>query len=97
VLLITASETTANLVATSIVYLAMFPNIQQKVYDEIKEVFNDDVQVDYDNIGSLKYLELVIKEILRLFSPIPISMRQTIDELDIGLDKPLAKGATILM
>lgn len=98
VLLITASETTANLVATAVVYLAIYKDIQQKVFDEIEEVFGDEsVEVDYDNIGKLKYLDMVIKENLRLFSPIPISMRQTIDELDIGLDKPLAKGATILI
>ena len=84
--------------ATAIVYLAIYQDVQQKVYDEICEVFHDEsVEVDYDNIGNLKYLDMVVKEILRLFSPIPMSMRQTIEELDIGLDKPLAKGATILI
>jgi cytochrome P450 len=98
VLLITASETTANLVATAIVYLAIFQDCQQKIIEEINEVFNDEsVEIDYDNIGKLKYLDMVIKEILRLFSPIPISMRQTIEELDIGLSTPLAKGATVLI
>lgn len=98
VLLITASETSANLVATTIIYLAINQDIQQKVYDEICEVFTDESpEVDYDNIGSLKYLEMVIKETLRLFTPIPISIRETIDELDIGLDKPLCKGAKIFI
>jgi cytochrome P450 len=98
VLLITASETSANLVGSTLVYLAIFQDVQQKVFDEISEVFSDEsVEVDHDSIGKLKYLDMVVKEILRLFSPIPISARQTIDELDIGLDKPLAKGATILI
>lgn len=98
VLLITASETTANLVATALIYLAMYPEIQQKVYEEICEVYPDEsVEVDCDNVGSMKYLEMVIKETLRLFSPIPISIRETIEELDIGLNKPLAKGAQILI
>ncbi|CRK94442.1 CLUMA_CG007949, isoform A [Clunio marinus] len=98
VILITASETTANLVATTIIYLAIYQDIQQKVYEEIFQVFNDEnIEVDYDNIGSLKYLEMVVKETLRLFSPIPISARETIDEFDIGLDKPLAKGAKIVL
>jgi cytochrome P450 len=95
-LLITGSETTSNLVATTIIYLAINQNIQQKLYDEIHEVFNDDsVAIDYDNIGSLKYLDMVVRESLRLFSPIPISIRETIDELDVGLDKPLSKGTNI--
>lgn len=95
-LLITASETTSNLVATTIVYLAINQDVQQKLYDEICEVYSDEsVEVDYDNIGSMKYLDMVVKESLRVFSPIPISIRETIDELDVGLDKPLSKGAQI--
>ena len=98
ILLLTASETSANLVATTIVYLAINQNVQQKVFDEIYDVYKDEnVQVDYESVGALKYLEMVIKETLRLFSPIPISARETIDELDIGLEKPLSKGATILI
>lgn len=97
-LLITASETSANLVATIIVYLAIFQGVQQKVFDEINHVFkNENEEVDYDSVGALKYLEMVIKETLRLFSPVPISARETFEELDIGLDKPLKKGATILL
>lgn len=96
VLLITASETTANLVATVIIYLAIHQDVQQKVYEEICEVYPDEsIEVDYDNVGALKYLEMVVKETLRLFSPIPISSRETIDELDIGIDSPLSKGASI--
>lgn len=97
-LLITASETSANLVATTLVFLAIHQDVQQKVYEEICEVYGDEsTEVDYDNIGSLKYLEMVIKETLRLFSPIPISIRETFEELDIGLVKPLIKGAHILI
>lgn len=98
VLLITASETTANLVATIIIFLAINQDVQQKVYDEICEVYSDEsIVVDYDNVASLKYLEMVVKETLRLFSPIPISARETIEELDLGLGKPLMKGASIFI
>lgn len=62
VLLITASETSANYVATTLVYLAIHQDIQQKVYDEICEVFPDDsVEVNWETLGSLKYLEMVLK------------------------------------
>lgn len=98
VLMITASETSANVVATIIVYLAIFQEIQQKVYDEICEVFTDDnVPIDYDNISSLKFLEMVYKETLRLFSPIPISGRELVDDLDMGFGEPLKKGANIFI
>lgn len=98
VLLITASETSANYVASTLVYLAIYQDVQQKVYDEIMEVFGDEnVEIDYDSLNKLKYLEMVMKETLRLFSPIPISIRETIDELDIGVGKPLSKGANIFI
>jgi cytochrome P450 family 4 len=62
VLLITASETSANYVATALVYLAIYQDIQQKVYDEICVVFHDDsVEVNWETIGQLKYLEMVMK------------------------------------
>jgi cytochrome P450 len=97
-LLITASETTANYVATTLILLAMNQDIQQKVYEEICEVFNtENVEVHYDSIGKLKYLEMVMKEALRLFSPIPISVRETTDKFDVGLDKPMEKGGTIFI
>lgn len=62
VLLITASETSANYVATALVYLAIYQDIQQKVVDEINSVFVDDsVEVNWETVGQLKYLEMVMK------------------------------------
>lgn len=62
VLLITASETSANYVATALIYLAIYQDIQQKVYDEICEVFSDEsVEVNWETVGQLKYLEMVMK------------------------------------
>ena len=45
----------------------MHPKIQEKVVDELREVYySDDVAVDYESIMKLNYLERVIKESLRL-------------------------------
>lgn len=52
--------------------LATHPDIQQRVADELKEVFySDDVEITYDNITKLDYLERVIKESLRLCPVVP--------------------------
>lgn len=97
-LLITASETSAHFVSTAMIYLAINQDVQQKVYDEICEVYSDDsVEVNYDNLGSLKYLEMVLKETLRLFSPVPFTFRETLEDFDIGLDKPLKKGSCVVI
>lgn len=51
--------------------LAMHENVQQRVLEEINEVFgpNKDFIIDNEKLSELKYVEAVIKETLRLFSP----------------------------
>lgn len=52
--------------------LATHPEIQERVVDEIKEVFySDEVEFSYDNLSKLNYLERVIKESLRLCPVVP--------------------------
>jgi cytochrome P450 family 4 len=52
--------------------LATHPEIQEKAYAEIEEVFySDEVDISYDNITKLGYLERVIKESLRLCPVVP--------------------------
>lgn len=40
---------------------------------------------------------MVLKESLRLLTPVPISARETTDKLDLGIGKPLEKGAKIVL
>jgi cytochrome P450 len=51
--------------------LAMHENVQHRLAEEIDEVFGEykDLIVDYEKLSELKYVEMVIKETLRLFSP----------------------------
>ncbi|KAG5681624.1 hypothetical protein PVAND_011040 [Polypedilum vanderplanki] len=53
--------------------LATHQEIQDRVAAEIKEVFySDDIEISYDNIVKLEYLERVIKESLRLCPVVPV-------------------------
>lgn len=49
----------------------MHENVQQRIIEEINEVFgeNKDLIIDNEKLSELKYVEMVIKETLRLFSP----------------------------
>lgn len=51
--------------------LAMHESVQERVFEEINEVFggNKDLIADNEKLSELKYVEMVIKETLRLFSP----------------------------
>lgn len=72
VLIYTGADTSTHLAAYTLVMLAMHPEVQQRVIEELKSVFvSRDVPVDYDSIKKLTYLETVIKETLRLFPVIP--------------------------
>lgn len=52
--------------------LATHSQIQDRVAAEIKEVFfSDEVEINYDNITKLEYLERVVKESLRLCPVVP--------------------------
>jgi cytochrome P450 family 4 len=51
--------------------IAMHGNVQQRLVEEINEVFgeNKDLIIDHEKLSELKYVEQCIKETLRLFSP----------------------------
>lgn len=65
--------------------LATHPEIQDRVADEIKEVFySDEVEISIDTLLKLEYLERVIKESLRLCPVVPVIGRETQAPIQIG-------------
>jgi cytochrome P450 len=70
--------------------LAMHDEVQEKLYQEISEIFeNDDVEVDNESIKRMKYLDLVVKETMRLFPVAPVIGRKVVQ--DLKLDGELLK------
>lgn len=53
--------------------IAMHEDVQHHIMREIDEVFGaeecKDLIVDYEKLSELKYVEMAIKEALRLFTP----------------------------
>lgn len=69
------NETTGLTLAFTILMLAMHPNIQEKVYQEIQS--NDGSgEPTYDTLSHLTYMEMVIKETLRHFAVGPVVGRK---------------------
>lgn len=65
--------------------LATHPEVQQKVVNELKEVFGTaGATIDFSSLNKLIYLDMVIKETMRLFPVLPISARVSTDEFDIS-------------
>ena len=86
----TSSATeTSSVLSNSLLLLTMHPEIQKLVYQELRSVFPEQQSfVDYDEIGKLFYLEMVIIETMRLFIPVPATVRKKAN-LDIILSRKI--------
>lgn len=67
-------DTTTSSIAFTCYLLARHPEVQARVFQEVRDVIGDDksAPVTMKLLGELKYLECVIKESLRLFPSVPI-------------------------
>ncbi|XP_060649873.1 probable cytochrome P450 313a4 [Drosophila nasuta] len=75
----------ANTVAYTLTLLAMFPEYQEKAFEEFCAFFpkSRDLDVSYSDIKNLVYLDLILNESMRLLTPVPMVARQTMrDEWD---------------
>ncbi|XP_052738532.1 cytochrome P450 4C1-like [Bicyclus anynana] len=71
------SDTTAGTIGFTLMLLGKYPDVQQKVHEEMEEVFGDSKRpLEKEDLPNLKYLERVVKESLRLFPPAPFILRK---------------------
>ncbi|KAL1399839.1 hypothetical protein pipiens_007908 [Culex pipiens pipiens] len=72
------NDTSSLTIAFACLFLAMHPEIQDKVLEEMNSVFHSDaVDITLDTLKQLQYTEQVIKEVLRLCPAVPCGARQT--------------------
>lgn len=65
--------------------LAMHKDVQAKVVDELREVFSSaDEENDFEKLNKLQYMEMVIKEILRLFPISAFTLRKTTNDFELN-------------
>ncbi|GAB6032288.1 hypothetical protein CHUAL_010928 [Chamberlinius hualienensis] len=90
-------DTTSIAISWSIYCIGQHPEIQQKVVDELKSVYDTiDRSSTTQDLANLKYLECVIKECLRLFPPVPGFARKMTEDINIcGYKVP--SGATVMV
>lgn len=60
--------------AHALLMLAMHPEMQEKVFQEVRSVGGDG-ELSYEDVAELTYTEMVLKETLRLFPPAPLVAR----------------------
>ncbi|KAL1337730.1 hypothetical protein HN51_032422 [Arachis hypogaea] len=76
--------TTSNLLAWTMVCLSMDPFWQEKARDEVLHLFGKRAQLDFEDINRLKIVAMILKEVLRLYPPLPVLYRYTKCETKIG-------------
>lgn len=60
-------------------------DVQEKLYEEIKLTLNNDFsKLTHENLQSMKYLDQVVKEMLRLRTPVPLIERELEEDLKLG-------------
>ncbi|XP_055600139.1 cytochrome P450 4d2-like [Uranotaenia lowii] len=92
-------DPTASTASFAIYELSRNADIQQKVYEELVELFGRDltkIPLNGRNLHKLKYLDMVIKETLRLYSLIPMIGRRATGDLIID-HKVIPKGTSLLI
>ncbi|KAF7993854.1 hypothetical protein HCN44_011123 [Aphidius gifuensis] len=99
-MMIAGNDTTASVNCFVILMLANYPEIQEKCFQELCDIYGDDIQADvlikHEDLNRMEYLERVIKETMRLFPVGPILVRHVTDDLDIG-DYTLPKGSSVVL
>lgn len=77
--------------------LATHPNIQERLYEETAEIVStENTSIEYEHLKQISYMDLIIKETLRLMPSIPIIGREAVkDTIVNGIYLP--KGMQVMI
>nr|AAL48300.1 cytochrome P450 CYP4L4 [Mamestra brassicae] len=91
-------DTTTSGIVYTLHCLSKRRDVQEKIYEELKTIFGSEIHRDptYHELQQMKYLELVIKESMRLFPPVPLIERRIMKDCEVGGLK-LVKGTSVVM
>ncbi|KLT45743.1 putative cytochrome P450 [Cutaneotrichosporon oleaginosum] len=85
--ILAGSETTSNSLTWTLYRLAMNPDVQQRLREELDTLASDEPSLE--QLNTLPYLENVIHESLRLDPPVPESMRMVTQDVMLPLHTPV--------
>lgn len=95
--LMAGSETSALSLSYTILMLAMHPDVQDRLYDELHSVFvAQDEETTYEHLKCLTYLDRIVKEVQRLFPAAPLIARCATADIPIS-NCTIPKSAFIMM
>ncbi|XP_052865555.1 cytochrome P450 4d1-like [Anopheles cruzii] len=80
-------DTTTSGIAFTILQLAKHPEVQQRLYEEIDRLLGAEKQsvpLTHTMLQEFTYLDMVIKESLRLVPPVPLIGRKLLEDMEIN-------------
>ncbi|XP_025270114.1 cytochrome P450 4C1-like [Camponotus floridanus] len=99
-MILTASDTTSVTIDFAIFMLANFPELQEKVYTELLEIYGTvtpkSAQIKYEDLQHMNYLDCFIKETMRLFPAAPLIARHLTEDVKMG-EFILPKGVEVVL
>ncbi|XP_049938559.1 cytochrome P450 4C1-like isoform X6 [Schistocerca serialis cubense] len=91
-------DTTSAAISWALVLLGHHPEIQENVHTELKDVFERDHfrGLTMQDLHNMKYLDMVIKEALRLYPSVPFIARKVTKDVQVGGYR-IPEGVTVTM
>lgn len=75
--------------------LALHPEVEQKLFEEVKQVLNGRTPT-FEDVEKLQYTSMVIQEAMRLYPPAWVLVRTAVDNDEIG-GYLIPKGSTVMV
>ncbi|XP_073026972.1 cytochrome P450 72A397-like [Primulina eburnea] len=89
-------ESSSNLLAWTMVVLSMHPDWQARAREEVFQVMGDRNELHYDDLSQLKYVTMILYEVLRLYPPVIELSRIVEEETTLG-GICIPKGTSIML
>ncbi|KAK7314999.1 hypothetical protein VNO77_33531 [Canavalia gladiata] len=91
------TETTSTTLGWAMTELLRHPIVMKKLQDEVRNVGGDKAHITEEDLSEMHYLKAVIKETLRLHSPVPLLLpRESMQDINVmGYD--IAAGTQIIV
>nr|XP_024217166.1 cytochrome P450 4C1-like isoform X2 [Halyomorpha halys] len=92
-------DTTASAISFAIYEFGRYPHIQEKAYREVSDALIANTAFTIEFLNNLKYLERVIKEVLRLYPSVPMIGREISKDIKLpsGYLIPAGSIATVVI
>lgn len=97
IILVAGSDTTSVTLSFALLMVAMHPEIQERLFQELQSVFSSqNEEILNEHLSQLPYLELVLKETMRLFPAAPFPLRTTTTDIPVS-NCTLPKGTFVML